>query len=505
MALVTTPKGDIAAERSLQRSAKAGKLVRIHPGIYTNHPDEVEAEVRRNLFEICALILPGHIISHRSAFELPRIVEETVFLTGKRRHTVRLPGLDLKIAEGPGPTADDIHIPTSRGDTFRSSEARAALENLQQSRKVDGLSRTLSPKELEDVLERILALHGEAMLNRVRDQAKRLASDFKWHKEFQALDDKIGALMGTREARVTSERAIARAAGKPYDGPRVDLFDRLLDYLNTHDLIVEPEPPDLNERLHAFAEAYFSNYIEGTEFEIEEAYNIVERGQPVQYREDDSHDILGTWRAIRDSRALKFPGSYPVFWEQLRNWNREVIFARAAKRPGELKDKNNVAGGTAFVDKDLTLGTLEKGFERIAAARSPGARAAMTMFVVAEVHPFGDGNGRTARLAMNLALTVAGRTRIIIPTVMRDDYIQSLKRLTNHGEPDTYVRVLNVAAEFSRKLFFQTFEHLRESLLVSNAMKEPDEAILRLAALPDMPKVQGPPLGSSVSNEGRTK
>jgi len=428
MALVTTPKGDIAAERSLQRSAQAGKLARIHPGIYTNHPDEVTAEVRRNLFELCALILPGCIISHRSAFELPRITEDTVFLTGKRRHTIHLPGLDLKITEGPGPAADDIRIPTSRGETFRSSEARAALENLQPSRKVDGLSRTLRPKELEDVLKLTLSRHGEAVLNRIRDQARHLAGEFQWQKEFQILDEKIGALFGTREARVTSERAIARAAGKPYDGPRIDLFDHLLGYLNTHDVIVEPEPPGSNERLQAFAEAYFSNYIEGTEFEIDEAYDIVERGQPLQYREDDSHDVLGTWRAIRGSRALTFPGSYPAFWEQLRSWNREVIYARAAKRPGELKEKNNVAGGTAFVDKELSLGTLEKGFERIAAARTPGARAAIAMFVVAEVHPFGDGNGRTARLAMNLALTVAGRMRIIIPTVMRDDYIQSPKK-----------------------------------------------------------------------------
>lgn len=212
-------------------------------------------------------------------------------------------------------------------------------------------------------------------------------------------------------------------------------------------------------------------------------FSVFDRGQPLQYREDDSHDVLGTWRAIRGSRALTFPGSYPAFWEQLRSWNREVIYARAAKRPGELKEKNNVAGGTAFVDKELSLGTLEKGFERIAAARTPGARAAIAMFVVAEVHPFGDGNGRTARLAMNLALTVAGRMRIIIPTVMRDDYIQSLKRLTNHGEADAFVRILNVAAEFSRKLRFQNFVELRESLMVSNAMKEPDEAKLRLAAL----------------------
>lgn len=29
----------------------------------------------------------------------------------------------------------------------------------------------------------------------------------------------------------------------------------------------------------------------------------------------------------------------------------------------------------------------------------------MTMFVISEVHPFKDGNGRTARLAMNCVLS----------------------------------------------------------------------------------------------------
>jgi Fic family protein len=38
-------------------------------------------------------------------------------------------------------------------------------------------------------------------------------------------------------------------------------------------------------------------------------------------------------------------------------------------------------------------------------------------------------NGRTARLAMNLLLTQVGLTRIIIPTVYRDDYISALKAM----------------------------------------------------------------------------
>jgi hypothetical protein len=40
-------------------------------------------------------------------------------------------------------------------------------------------------------------------------------------------------------------------------------------------------------------------------------------------------------------------------------------------------------------------------------------QAIMTMFVVAEVHPFSDGNGRTARLAMNCMLSARALSRII--------------------------------------------------------------------------------------------
>ncbi|HEY0749337.1 MAG TPA: Fic family protein [Steroidobacteraceae bacterium] len=43
-----------------------------------------------------------------------------------------------------------------------------------------------------------------------------------------------------------------------------------------------------------------------------------------------------------------------------------------------------------------------KGFELIAASPLPEARAALAKFVVAEIHPFLDGNGRTSRLLMNL-------------------------------------------------------------------------------------------------------
>ena len=104
------------------------------------------------------------------------------------------------------------------------------------------------------------------------------------------------------------------------------------------------------------------------------------------------------------------------FLHWLRSVNALVMQRRPDKRPGEWKDKANQAGSTFFVLPELVPGTLKEGFERIQALAHPLARAVMTMFVVAEVHPFLDGNGRTARLAMNCVLSAGRQNRIIIPT-----------------------------------------------------------------------------------------
>ncbi|MEQ1807458.1 MAG: Fic family protein, partial [Burkholderiaceae bacterium] len=66
----------------------------------------------------------------------------------------------------------------------------------------------------------------------------------------------------------------------------------------------------------------------------------------------------------------------------------------------------------------------------------------MTMFVVTEVHPFIDGNGRTARLAMNCVLSAAGLSRIVVPTVYREDYLLPLKALSNNVDARPYVAAM---------------------------------------------------------------
>ena len=51
------------------------------------------------------------------------------------------------------------------------------------------------------------------------------------------------------------------------------------------------------------------------------------------------------------------------------------------------------------------------------------------MFLVTEVHPFADGNGRVARIMMNAELAAAQQTRVLIPIVYRSNYLSSLRAL----------------------------------------------------------------------------
>ena len=76
------------------------------------------------------------------------------------------------------------------------------------------------------------------------------------------------------------------------------------------------------------------------------------------------------------------------------------------------------------------------------------------------IHPFIDGNGRTARLIMNLALLQAGYNIITIPPVVRNDYIYGLQeaQLKNNIKP-----VMNFISEMvleAQKEYLRIIERL---------------------------------------------
>jgi hypothetical protein len=464
--------------RAIRRAVAAGKARKVAGRLYTRNTDDpLEQVVRRNWAGIAAHHFPGAVVVDRSAFEARPSADGSLFLDAgpgyAGRRPIRLPGLTLRPRLGPGPVPEDM--PHLNGLHF-SGRARAMLDNMRPSRARGGIARTLTAAEIEAELTRTAALRGADSLNELRDQARGLADSLGANEEMAALDDLIGAILGTRDIPLATPAARASHAGLGFDARRVELFEILHAALLRDAPGARADQPESFPAL-SFIEAYFSNWIEGTEFDLQEAEQIVfERAIP-EGRTEDAHDVLGTFDLVNDPlRRRQLPQSADALPDLLRAHHALMLERRPQANPGAFKTRVNRAGGTTFVHPDLVLGTLREGY-RFCGALPPGlSQAIFLMFLVSEVHPFTDGNGRVGRVLMNAALSTAGEQRIVIPIIYRDDYLQGLRALSRSGNPQPLIRVLDHAQNYAAAIDWSDLRTAERMLEETNAFVPPDVA-----------------------------
>jgi len=468
--------------KQISRLKKEGKIRKIAPRIYSSNLTEPAEEiVKRNLFQILGKLYPGALLSHRSAFEYQPTKAGHIFLTYTYTRKVKLTGITLRFLEGHKPIKDDNAI---SGELYTSQKARAFLENLQSSKNTGATSKCLTLPDLEDKLEQIIRVNGEDEINKVRNKAKEIAGELKMEKEFEKLNKIISALLSTHTSKILSSPiAIARAFGFPFDPGRMKLFEELFRELQKREFRNRPERNTSTKsfRYFAFFESYFSNYIEGTIFKVDEAIKIIETNKPLPSRNEDSHDVLGTYQIVSNRQEMSVtPQSPEEFLKILVSRHKILLGARPDKSPGLFKDRNNFAGSTSFVDFNLVKGTLIQCYDFYKALEHPFSKAIYMMFILSEVHPFLDGNGRIARVMMNAELTNGGQSKIIIPTVYRDDYMGTLRKLTRQGDCDPYIRMMQRGHEFSENIFGDDIDEMHEYLKLCNAFSEHTEARLKI-------------------------
>jgi hypothetical protein len=463
---------------AVRRAVDAGRARKVGPRLYTRNLEEpLEAVVRRNWQRILAAYFPDAVVVDRSAFEARPAEDGSLFIDAGRDYTrrkpVSLPGLTLRPRSGPGAVTGDM--PYLEGLHF-SGPARKFLDNVRLSRARGGVApRTLSRSELEDELVRLAAMRGTDALNELRDQAAEVAGELEAEEELRQLDDLIGAVLGTRDAELSTRSAKAHQTGLGFDPRRIELFETLHARLLREPLAARSEQAGSLPAL-SFVEAYFSNWIEGTEFELDEAEAIVFRGSIPEDRTEDAHDVLGTFELVNDpAKRGRVPTSAQNLLDLLRSHHALMLERRPAARPGAFKEKPNRAGSTTFVHPDLVAGTLVEGY-RFYEALPPGlARAIMMMFLVSEVHPFTDGNGRVGRVLMNAELTAAGLQRIVVPLSFRDDYLHGLRALSRNANANALVRVLDFAQQYAGAIDWSDLGRAERVLAETNAFVAPDE------------------------------
>ena len=461
----------------VSRGIDRGLLRPIAPKVYTrNLLDPPERIVHRNLWQLVAALVPGALIADRTTLDLLPAEDGSIFVVAGRKRTIELPGVTIRPRRGPPPLDTDAPFV---GGLFLSSEARAYLDNLAPSRRRKGqVSRTHGPAELETRLEMKCRHTGVDSLNRLRDQARRIAPQIGREAEFRVLDGLIGALLGTRDEALATPGGRSRRAGLPFDPDRLRLFEALHRELRSTAPVTRlaRDRGAAGRTTLAFFEAYFSNFIEGTRFEVKEAADIVFKNEIPRARPADAHDVAGTWRVVSDpvemSRTPVDPGALVNI---LKHRHAILMAARPEKHPGAFKVEVNRAGDTVFVAPELVEGTLIQGLDLYRGLDSPFARAVFMMFLIAEVHPFTDGNGRTARIMMNAELVAAGEERIVIPTVYRDNYLGALKAMSR-GSATALFRVLDFAQRWVVAVPWGGLHETTAALTACHAFKSPDEA-----------------------------
>lgn len=481
-AIVSTLGAEASTRQRVSRAVRAGRLRRITPGVYTAQLSEPLADVvRRHAYEIAGLLFPGGVIGYRTALEGGVNARDALFITHDSSSR-RLPGLTLRTIKGPGAHPDDMPL----GETlFIASIERCLLENLSPSRTRRGIARSAGAEAVKTTLDRRASIKGADELQTIRDRARAIAPTLALEREAEQLDRIIASLQGTHPgATPVTPEGQARARGEPVDSRRLADFEAIAVAIHSlttaivrwpaHD---SPEQAQQYWRNAAFFESYFSNTIEGTEFAVEEAHAIVFDAVIPEGRPADAHDIIGVYALVADeTRAMRTPDSAEQLLQQLSEWHHQRFSGRPTIRPGAFKTMSNRAGSYDFVAPAQVRGTLKAGFAIADRIQDPVGRALFMHHLVSEVHPFDEGNGRLSRLFMNAELSRAGLTRVIIPNVLRDDYLAAVRLLSRERDPASLARVIARTQQLHNAIPMTDYETAVSTLTRAQAFDKPSSS-----------------------------
>jgi len=177
---------------------------------------------------------------------------------------------------------------------------------------------------------------------------------------------------------------------------------------------------------------YTSNALEGNTLGPVETTLVIEKGITVSGKPLKDHlEALDHYDAIRYVRKLARHET-PITESDVRNLHKLVMQRSAPEIAGQYADLPRFVRtetGRYTFPSPAEIPALMGDF---AAWLSPAPNTPQTAFDahrrLVDIHPFNDGNGRTARLLMNLVLIRGGYPPVAVRPEDRLEYIRSLQQ-----------------------------------------------------------------------------
>jgi Fic family protein len=204
---------------------------------------------------------------------------------------------------------------------------------------------------------------------------------------------------------------------------------------------------------------YHSNAIEGSTLTLRETQLILETGLTIGGKNLREHfEVINHRDAIDYVEALA-TGDEPINAFHVRQIHRLVLTRIDDANAGQYRNLPVRIGGAQHQPPESwEIAHLMTGWAEWLNAEAPALhpveRAALAHHRLAAIHPFIDGNGRTARLVMNLLLLRDGFPPTIIRRENRAQYYRVLAQ-ADQGKDAPVVNFVGRAVERSLTLYLE--------------------------------------------------
>jgi Fic family protein len=206
---------------------------------------------------------------------------------------------------------------------------------------------------------------------------------------------------------------------------------------------------------------YHSNAIEGNTLTLKETKVALE-GVTVGGKTLREHfEVINHRDAIVYVEAV-VAGQEPFSLHLIRGIHRLILKNIDDDHAGVWRQFNVTLSGAEHTPPDALQvpGLMEdfvRGHEEQVGVLHPVELAIRTHTDFVKIHPFMDGNGRTARLLMNLDLIRSGFPPVVLPVEIRLAYYEALDCAHVKGD---YSRILNLIGTLAERAFAPYFHAL---------------------------------------------
>lgn len=207
---------------------------------------------------------------------------------------------------------------------------------------------------------------------------------------------------------------------------------------------------------------YNSNAIEGNSLTLRETYLVLQEGMTIKGKPLKDHlEAKDHKEALDFLYDLVSRDHYTISGHLIRELHQLVVRETEKEWAGKYRTGSVLIGGADHTPPDAIdvpshMDELMRWLKQAGKRIHPVECAALLHHKIVYIHPFFDGNGRTARLVMNIVLMRAGFPLAIILKNDRKKYYRVLQA-ADKGKEEPLTLFIAQAVECTLDLYLRTF------------------------------------------------